>query len=118
MLRTGRTGHTWHLVVDHIMLVMKRRSSSPVNRPVKRIYVHVQKEKRNKRFKKKKKSGYLQPAISSDWRKLAVNCYCQKKIKKLCLSVDLLNDYTRGDQKVRGKVLLNRIAFIDCNENS
>ena len=26
--------------------------------------------------------------------------------------------YTRGDQKVRGKVLLNRIAFIDCNENS
>ena len=26
--------------------------------------------------------------------------------------------FTRGDQKVRGKVLLNRIAFIDCNENS
>ena len=25
--------------------------------------------------------------------------------------------FTRGDQKVRGKVLLNRIAFIDCNEN-
>ena len=25
---------------------------------------------------------------------------------------------TRGDQKVRGKVLLNHIAFIDCNENS
>ena len=25
---------------------------------------------------------------------------------------------TRGDQKVCGKVLLNRIAFIDCNENS
>ena len=25
---------------------------------------------------------------------------------------------TRGDQKVRGKVLLNRIAYIDCNENS
>ena len=25
---------------------------------------------------------------------------------------------TRGDQKVRGKVLLNRIAFIDCNENT
>ena len=25
---------------------------------------------------------------------------------------------TRGDQKVRGKVLLNRIAFINCNENS
>ena len=26
--------------------------------------------------------------------------------------------FTRGDQKVRGKVLLNRTAFIDCNENS
>ena len=25
---------------------------------------------------------------------------------------------TRGDQKIRGKVLLNRIAFIDFNENS
>ena len=25
---------------------------------------------------------------------------------------------TRGDQKVRGKVLLNRNALIDCNENS
>ena len=25
---------------------------------------------------------------------------------------------TRGDQKVRGKVLLNIIAFLDCNENS
>ena len=34
MLRNGRTGHTWHLVVDHIMLVMKMRSSSPVNRLV------------------------------------------------------------------------------------
>ena len=29
-----------------------------------------------------------------------------------------LTHITRGDQKVRGKVLLNRIAFIDCNENS
>ena len=26
--------------------------------------------------------------------------------------------YTRGDQKVREKVLLNLIAFIDFNENS
>ena len=39
--------------------------------------------------KRKKKSGYLQPAVSSDWRKLAVNGYRQKK-KKLCLSVALL----------------------------
>ena len=28
------------------------------------------------------------------------------------------NTNTKGDQKVRGKVLLNRIAFIDCNEKS
>ena len=27
-------------------------------------------------------------------------------------------DITRGDQKVRGKVLLYHSAFIDCNENS
>ena len=68
------------------MLVMKMRSSSPANRPVKRICVHVQ---------KKKKCGYLQLAVSSDWRKPAVNCYCPKKVrkKKLYLSVDLLNDY-------------------------
>ena len=29
-----------------------------------------------------------------------------------------LLECTRGDQKVRGKVLLNHIAFINCNENS
>ena len=29
-----------------------------------------------------------------------------------------LTDHTRGDQKVRGKMLLNCNAFIDCNENS
>ena len=42
---------------------------------------------------KRKKNGYLQPAVSSDWRKPAVNGYRPKKKKKLCLSVDLLNDY-------------------------
>ena len=35
----------------------------------------------------------------------------------LCAAYSILL-YTRGDQKVRGKMLLNRIAFIDCNENS
>ena len=29
-----------------------------------------------------------------------------------------VNIYTRGDQKVRGKVLLYHIASIDCNKNS
>ena len=48
MLRNGRTGHTWHLVVDHIMFVMKMRSSSPANRPVKRIYVHTCTKKKKK----------------------------------------------------------------------
>ena len=76
MLRNGRTGHTWHLVVDHIMLVMKMRSSSPVNRLVGlyRGFMCM--------YKKKKKSGFLQLAVSSDWRKPAVNGYCPKKKKK------------------------------------
>ena len=34
-----------------------------------------------------------------------------------CLSLLGFDQTTRGDKKVRGKVLLNRIAFIDCNEN-
>ena len=29
----------------------------------------------------------------------------------------IIRTATRGDQKVRGKVLLHHIAFIDCNEN-
>ena len=51
MLRNGQTSHTWHLVVDHIMLVMKMRSSSPANRPVKRIYVHTCTKKKKKKKK-------------------------------------------------------------------
>ena len=71
MLRNGRTGHTWHLVVDHIMLVMKMRSSSPVNRLVG-LYrgfmcmYKKQKTKKNKKDKKKKKKvasySWLSPA--------------------------------------------------------
>ena len=39
-----------------------------------------------------------------------------KDVISLSISVLLLfRHYTRGDQKVRGKVLLNRIAFIDFN---
>ena len=64
MLRNGRTGHTWHLVVDHIMLVMKMRSSSPVNRLVG-LYrgfmcmYKKQKHKKKKKDKKKKKKRGL-----------------------------------------------------------
>ena len=52
MLRNGRTGHTWHLVVDHIMLVMKMRSSSPVNRLVGlyREFMCMYKKKRKKKW--------------------------------------------------------------------
>ena len=35
---------------------------------------------------------------------------------KLC--IQSCNTNTRGGQKVLGKVLLNRITFIDCNEIS
>ena len=57
MLRNGRTGHTWHLVVDHIMLVMKMRSSSPVNRLVGlyRGFMCMYKKTKKKKTKKKKK---------------------------------------------------------------
>ena len=72
MLRNGRTGHTWHLVVDHIMLVMKMRSSSPVNRLVG-LYrgfmcmYKKQKQKQKKKTKKKEKKkvasySWLSPA--------------------------------------------------------
>ena len=76
MLRNGRTGHTWHLVVDDFMLVMKMRSSSPFNRLVGlyRGFMCM--------YKKKKKSGFLQLAVSSDWRRPAVNGYRPKKKKK------------------------------------
>ena len=65
MLRNGRTGHTWHLVVDHIMLVMKMRSSSPVNRLVGlyRGFMCMYKKKKKKKKKKKVASySWLSPA--------------------------------------------------------
>ena len=67
MLRNGRTGHTWHLVVDHIMLVMKMRSSSPVNRLVGlyRGFMCMYKKKKKKKKEKKKKVAFynwLSPA--------------------------------------------------------
>ena len=66
MLRNGRTGHTWHLVVDHIMLVMKMRSSSPVNRLVGlyRGFMCMYKKQKQKKKKKKKVASYswLSPA--------------------------------------------------------
>ena len=62
MLRNGRTGHTWHLVVDHIMLVMKMRSSSPVNRLVglyRGFMCMNKKKKKKKKTKKQKKKKWL-----------------------------------------------------------
>ena len=85
MLRNGRTGHTWHLVVDHIMLVMKMKSSSPANRPVKRIYVHMYKIK-------KKVAIYSRLSPATGESRLSIVIVPKKK---LCFSVDLLNDYKR-----------------------
>ena len=39
-------------------------------------------------------------------------------IKTAKLFLRILKNSSRGDQKVCGKMLLNHIAFIDCNENS
>ena len=87
MLRNGRTGHTWHLVVFHIMLVLKMKSSSPANRPVKRIYVHT--------CTKKKKKVAIYSRLSPASRESRRSMVKFQKKKKLCLSVDLLNDYMR-----------------------
>ena len=103
MLRNGRTGHTWHLVVDHIMLVMKMRSSSPVNRLVG-LYIYIEdlcactknknKKKKKKKTKKKKKwlvtAGCLQQLEKagckwlSSKKKKKKKRKGKKKKKKLC----------------------------------
>ena len=79
MLRNGRTGHTWHLVVDHIMLVMKMRSSSPVNRLVGlyRGFMCMYK-KQNKKKKKKKKTKKKK----KDKKKWLVTAGCLQQLEK------------------------------------
>ena len=69
MLRNGRTGHTWHLVVDHIMLVMKMRSSSPVNRLVGlyRGFMCMYKKQKKKKKKKKDKKKKKKKVASYSW---------------------------------------------------
>ena len=69
MLRNGRTGHTWHLVVDHIMLVMKMRSSSPVNRLVGlyRGFMCMYKKQKTKKKKKKDKKKKKKKVASYSW---------------------------------------------------
>ena len=115
MLRNGRTGHTWHLVVDHIMLVMKMRSSSPVNRLVGLyrgfMYMYKKQNKKNTKKQKKKKkkwlvtAGCLQRLEKAGCKWLSSKKKKKKKKKKLCKSVTLLiislyginvlNDYMR-----------------------
>ena len=96
MPRNDRT-NPWSSVVDHIMLVMKMKSSSPANRHVKRMYVHVQKKKKITKKINKKVAIYsrLSPATGESWLSMVIVKKNKKKHKKLCLSVDLLNEYMR-----------------------
>ena len=87
MLRNGRTGHTWHLVVDHIMLVMKMRSSSPGNRLVG-LYrgfmcmYKKQKQKQKKKTKKKKKKWLVTAGCLRQLVKAGCKWLSSKKKKK------------------------------------
>ena len=87
MLRNGRTGHTWHLVVDHIMLVMKMRSSSPVNRLVG-LYrgfmcmYKKQKQKKKDKKKKKKKKWLVTAGCLQQLEKAGCKWLSSKKKKK------------------------------------
>ena len=63
----------------------------------------------------------LSSNTSSDMVKATEPAHQRSMISLRCEFYGLLRipgTCTRGDQKVRRKVLLNRIAFIDCNENS
>ena len=51
------------------------------------------------------------------WVRLCVYLYCHQWQNTQC-SFKYFEQCTRGDQKVREKLLLNRIAFTDFNENS
>ena len=85
MLRNGRTGHTWHLVVDHIMLVMKMRSSSPVNRLVglyRGFMCMYIKKKKKKKTKKKKKKWLVTAGCLQQLEKAGCKWLSSKKKKK------------------------------------
>ena len=81
MLRNGRTGHTWHLVVDHIMLVMKMRSSSPVNRLVG-LYRGFMCMYKKKKKKKKKKKWLVTAGCLQQLEKAGCKWLSSKKKKK------------------------------------
>ena len=88
MLRNGRTGHTWHLVVDHIMLVMKMRSSSPVNRLVGlyRGFMCMYKKQKQKKKQKdkttKKKKWLVTAGCLQQLEKAGCKWLSSKKKKK------------------------------------
>ena len=84
MLRNGRTGHTWHLVVDHIMLVMKMRSSSPVNRLVGlyRGFMCMYKKHTKKKKKTKKKKWLVTAGCLQQLEKAGCKWLSSKKKKK------------------------------------
>ena len=84
MLRNGRTGHTWHLVVDHIMLVMKMRSSSPVNRLVGlyRGFMCMYKKRKTKTKKNKKKKWLVTAGCLQQLEKAGCKWLSSKKKKR------------------------------------
>ena len=67
-----------------------------------RFTVCSEREREREREREKEKERVLSPFI------IRINTSIVEVPYVLC---------TRGDQKVRGKELLNRIAFVDCNEN-
>ena len=64
------------------------------------------------------KYDYINILTMTMLKKIQILNGCETLAFKYILEIRVMLTYTRGDQKVRGKVLLNRIAFIDFYENS
>ena len=108
MLRNGRTGHTWHLVVDHIMLVMKMRSSSPVNRLVGLyrgfMFMYKNKQKKTQKSTKKKwlvTAGCLQRLEKAGCKWLSSKKKKERKKKKVVLIGDFAYYIPLWDQCIK-----------------
>ena len=58
---------------------------------------------------------YIEAALLTSTQDLCFRAKIRSRKSIPMLTLVLL--YTRGDPEIRGKVMLNRVAFIDCNEN-